>query len=354
MKSTLLAFRLFVSFAFLSTGAHAQNLAITAPGMFSMENAGMVTYDRNVILSDPSSDTLTRQRLYADVAAHELAHQWFGDLVTTAWWDDIWLNEASKTMVVGAATTRKSASPAPSGALKLSVLGGRPVVSQVFLNGQGPYRFLLDTGAQTNQLDAAIARKLALVPTFKIEMATAAGTTRVGGACHAEVTLGSASAANQEFLFTTLDGVHALSSDLQGVLGQEFLRHFDYLLDLRSKTLAFDTDEPNGERVTMELIAGRPTLQTSLGRLVLDSGAETVLLFHGELGSSVSGIRTASGFAFVQTGGSVRIRIGEREFKFAQSASVRQPEVREDGLLPISVFKAVYVSNSGNHLVLLQ
>ena len=66
-------------------------------GFGAMENVGMVTYEQNIILADPKLDRINRQRNYASVAAHELAHQWFGDLVTTAWWDDIWLNEAFAT-----------------------------------------------------------------------------------------------------------------------------------------------------------------------------------------------------------------------------------------------------------------
>jgi alanyl aminopeptidase len=59
----------------------------------AMENAGLVTYGSSMILAKPGQDTPSRQREWVSVAAHELAHQWFGDLVTTAWWDDIWLNE---------------------------------------------------------------------------------------------------------------------------------------------------------------------------------------------------------------------------------------------------------------------
>jgi alanyl aminopeptidase len=66
-------------------------------GFGAMENAGMVTYAQNLILSDPAIDTEQRRRMYPGVAAHELAHQWFGDLVTLAWWDDTWLNEAFAT-----------------------------------------------------------------------------------------------------------------------------------------------------------------------------------------------------------------------------------------------------------------
>src|SRR5215468_4443663 len=61
-------------------------------GFGAMENAGLITYTETAILHDAKASK-QRQVGWISVAAHELAHQWFGDLVTTAYWDDIWLNE---------------------------------------------------------------------------------------------------------------------------------------------------------------------------------------------------------------------------------------------------------------------
>jgi aminopeptidase N len=66
-------------------------------GFGAMENPGLVTYVSTAILAKPSDETIRFRRRYADICAHETAHQWFGDLVTMAWWDDVWLNEAFAT-----------------------------------------------------------------------------------------------------------------------------------------------------------------------------------------------------------------------------------------------------------------
>lgn len=71
--------------------------SVTLPltfGFGAMENAGLITYAATLILADPATDSINRQQRYFGVGAHELAHQWFGNLVTPVWWDDIWLNEA--------------------------------------------------------------------------------------------------------------------------------------------------------------------------------------------------------------------------------------------------------------------
>ena len=62
-----------------------------------MENWGAITYNENLLLFDPANSSSATQEQAFTVLAHEVAHQWFGDLVTTAWWDNLWLSEGFAT-----------------------------------------------------------------------------------------------------------------------------------------------------------------------------------------------------------------------------------------------------------------
>lgn len=59
----------------------------------AMENWGLVTYRETALLVDPKHSSAPAKQRVAEVIAHELAHQWFGNLVTMGWWTDLWLNE---------------------------------------------------------------------------------------------------------------------------------------------------------------------------------------------------------------------------------------------------------------------
>ncbi len=68
-------------------------VAFPSVGASGMENWGAIVYADTALLFDPAAGSQANRERVFDVVAHEIAHQWFGDLVTMAWWDNLWLNE---------------------------------------------------------------------------------------------------------------------------------------------------------------------------------------------------------------------------------------------------------------------
>ena len=85
----------------------------------AMENAGLIVYQERLLLLGEASPTALRQA-FIDVHAHELAHQWFGNLVTPPWWEDVWLNEAFATWLA----TKLTAQLEPAFRAELHALEG--------------------------------------------------------------------------------------------------------------------------------------------------------------------------------------------------------------------------------------
>jgi hypothetical protein len=237
--------------------------------------------------------------------------------------------------------------------LKLEILEGRPVVDGVYLNGQGPYRFLLDTGGQRNQLESGLARELGLSAALRVDLYTPSGPSRVQGGTVSKVALGPVDAEDQAFLFTSFEGVHALSPEIRGILGQEFLSHFDYTLDFKHHLLTFGDPPAPGEHIAVSLIYGRMAVPTSEGELVLDSGAQMLFLYRKSLRPANAQVTSSTGLLVkVRVEDAPELRIGDRKYHPMQAEFQEVADAAEAGLLPASLFHAIFVSNSGGYVVL--
>lgn len=74
--------------------AKCDHVAIPDFSAAAMENWGLITYREMALVTDPKTASQSSRELIVEVIAHEVSHQWFGDLVTMKWWNDLWLNES--------------------------------------------------------------------------------------------------------------------------------------------------------------------------------------------------------------------------------------------------------------------
>ncbi|WP_299075024.1 M1 family metallopeptidase [uncultured Paraglaciecola sp.] len=122
----------------------------------AMENAGLITYREQLLLlgDNPSIDEI---RSYASTHAHELAHQWFGNLVTMPWWNDIWLNESFATWM--ADITMNEWNPALGFERAMVRSGHRVMASDIYLDTRQIREPITDNGEIKNAFDGITYQK---------------------------------------------------------------------------------------------------------------------------------------------------------------------------------------------------
>jgi aminopeptidase N len=129
---------------------------IAAPGsggFGAMENWGAILYFEQDLLIDPKLSTEADRQNVSLVIAHEMAHQWFGDLVTMKWWDDLWLNESFATWMETKAVDHLH----PAWRIRLSEASGRESALQLdATSATHPIVQPVETTQQMNQIGDAI------------------------------------------------------------------------------------------------------------------------------------------------------------------------------------------------------
>jgi hypothetical protein len=260
------------------------------------------------------------------------------------------------------------------------------MIVTVSVNHSGPYDFLLDTGAQITIIDDALAAALHLT----IQGGTA--VTGVGfhvsaGSAHVDLLeAGSHARANQEVIVYDLNRLHAAALHVRGILGENFLQHFDVLIDNAHRQLCLDDTTTlrthiKGPHIELAGSIGGATDDTSLPsslivavrlsdglrpiRLKLDSGTNSAFLYNA---SRILAIGALRGSSFHGSGadGTERtysglppqsVKIGPVELpgvNFLTLVDVQKDSSTSDfdGLLTLGLFRRVFICHSDHFAVL--
>ena len=256
--------------------------------------------------------------------------------------------------------------------VRLRLLGGRLPVVSIRIDDQGPFDFLLDTGTNSTLVTPELAARLRIRPTDRVTLITVAGEREVPRARLRKVEVGGNISADVEALVSGLEQLRRLDPRVSGVLGQNFLERFNYTLDYGGRAINFERGgvPPEGERVPFALEEGKlivaafpgPPVARAL-RLVLDAAAGGLVIFDDPPGALARSLRAQGASLLLTEAGSSEarsarlrsLRVGDLRFEDVPVALLRGVTGRalrgEDGLLPTSLFRAIYFNHTGGYVI---
>jgi hypothetical protein len=257
--------------------------------------------------------------------------------------------------------------------IKFRLRDGYLIVVQTMVDGAGPFSFLLDTGSTRTVIDLDLARQL---------QAPAVGEAAVTTVLHyrldklvrlQDVRLGEASVSGLGAIVDKLARQKMLVPGIRGVLGEDFLSRFDFLIDYKQRSLIFGDTPPAGERCRFATIGqyrGSPTINRLLipvefvgvsgdkVQLELDTGAKTPELFPASHDSHPSlpwsgFMATSNGANGIVIHSNITLRIGTTMIPGQDVVQSRRAVAFDSvGLLPAAIFHKIYFSHSGGFVVL--
>jgi hypothetical protein len=198
------------------------------------------------------------------------------------------LSPATLSLFLGAAAAAAGPALAPD-EVALSLGRSGAVRVPVMVNGQGPFRFLLDTGSSHTTLGRELAERLALPVVAQVNVTTPAGVQMQPVVKVELMAIGSASVPALMPSVVSLAELRSMEPGIDGVVGQDFVGAFDFTIDYRRKRLRFAAEPADpgtrlplvraGDRALVELAGngdGTPVL------MVPDTGSEGIVLFERE------------------------------------------------------------------------
>ena len=257
--------------------------------------------------------------------------------------------------------------------VKFRLRDGYLIVVQTMVNGAGPFNFLLDTGATHTVIDPDLARQLRLPVIGQASLTTVLDVRQDQLVRLKMVRVGGSEISELGAVIDRLDQVKLKAPGIRGVLGEDYLSNFDFLIDYRQRILRFGGDAPAGDRCRFESTGryhGAPTtnrllieaefIDASAGKvqLQLDTGARMPELFPSRPGSS-SSLPWAGSMAFSSgpNGTAIHahtgIKIGTTTLNDLDLVKSRRGVAFDAaGLLPAVIFHRIYISHSGGFVVL--
>ena len=273
---------------------------------------------------------------------------------------------ALQLFLAGFSAAGQSATPSPVTAkgvpLALERVGHVVVLNRVYLNGAGPFRMMIDTGNASSLVRPEVARRLSLRPVFAVEQITVTGVRTLPVAKITEMTAGLLRETSLEVIIgdIRMDGI-------DGVLGQSWLARHDYLLDYQNRRIVIDGVEPDhGISMPFHSTDGRPVVSIEVDGLprdlVLDSGAPSLVLFECKPPRALQA--TAKQVLLLSDSGSTTASMTRAKITLPGGHTLEMSAVcvghagsgegNGTGLLPASVFQAIFVSNHDRGIRLLR
>jgi hypothetical protein len=261
----------------------------------------------------------------------------------------------------------------PKGLVSFDLRDKYLIVVEATVNGMGPFSFLLDTGSTHTVIDPSLARQLRAPVVGEASLTTVSDVRMDKMARLKEVRVGDSAASELGAVIDKMDQVKLKAPGVRGVLGEDFLSQFDILLDYKRRILRFDGAAPAGERCRIETMGHYRGLTTTNRLLIeaefmdvsggklqlqLDTGAKMPELFPVR-NDSISAHPWAGSMAFSSglNGTSIHshatIRIGTTMVHDVDVVQSRRGVAFDAvGLLPVWIFKSIYISHTGGFVVL--